>query len=151
MRVGRVWLGAALLLFASPAAAEPAKAGMVRFSIIDRLDPHEVEEITNVFVNGQPVGSLRLDARHPTARIDAAVPEAESYVFALCGQISVHTPDGATEMHRIDDGGTLADVEGRVFEALAADGFNRFFLADSADVTEPAAPTRPGACSALVS
>jgi hypothetical protein len=147
MHIGRMGLGAAWLLLASPVmAAEP-----VRFSIIDRLDPREVQEITNVFINGQPVGSLRLDAGHPVARIDAAVPQAESYVFALCGQISLHMPDGGTEMHRIDDGGTLDQIDGRVFEALAADGFHRFFLADATDLIEAAPPSRPGACSALVS
>ncbi len=135
------------------AAASSASGAMVSFRIADQTDPVEITEATTVFVNGKQVAHFELSADHPFAEVDVSVPAADRYEYALCGRITIRTPDGHSETHVLDDGATMPDPQGRHLEALAADGFTTFFLAERAG-EQTATPTdlhKTNVCSIPVS
>lgn len=109
---------------------QAARAATVSFHISDETDPAEVTEATTVFINGHLVAHFELNAQHPFAEVGVTVPAADRYDYALCGRITIRAPDGHSETHVLDDGATLLAPEGRHLEALAADGFTTFFLAE---------------------
>ena len=110
--------------------ARARAADTVRFTITDGTDPREWSEDTQIFINGEMIAHFRLDAAHPIERIDATVPRAPVYEYALCGRITILRPDGQREIHIVDGGGKLAAVDGRTFQALAAADFTVFYLAE---------------------
>jgi hypothetical protein len=133
MRLPTPILFLACLLTPSLAAAlAPAAAGSatVSFHISDETDPVEVREATTVFINGHLVAHFELDPVHRYADVTVTVPASERYDYALCGRITIRAPDGHSETHVLDDGATLLDPAGRHLEALAANGFTTFFLAE---------------------
>ena len=117
-----------------------AAEGMVNLRIVDETDPAEVEETTSVFINGELAATFRLDATHPSIERTIAVPVADTYDYALCGRITVRKADGHTETHVLDDGATLAKVDGMRFEALAAQDFTTFYLSELRDGTRGPPP-----------
>ncbi len=119
-------------------AALPASAAMVSFHVTDQTDPLEVTEATTVFVNGHLVAHFELSAEHPFADIAVSMPAADRYEYALCGRITIRAPDGHSETHVLDDGASMPDPNGRRLEALAADGFTTFFLAERRGEQAPA-------------
>lgn len=129
-------LSLALLLLLAPAA--PAAAATISFHVSDQTDPLEVAEATTVFVNGHLVAHFELSAEHPFADVAVSVPSAERYDYALCGRITIRASDGHSETHVLDDGATMPDPNGRHLEALAADGFTTFFLAERSGEQTPA-------------
>src|SRR5690349_14025257 len=57
-----MWLAVALLtVLTGTVRAEE----QVTFRIHDRLDPHEIEETTSVYIDRQLVRTIHLDAAHP--------------------------------------------------------------------------------------
>jgi hypothetical protein len=128
----------AMFLLAGPALLSPCGAAQsastqsasISFHISDETDPAEVTEATTVFINGQLVAHFELNAQHPFSDVSVTVPIADRYDYALCGRITIRAPDGHSETHVLDDGATLLNPQGRHLEALAADGFTTFFLAE---------------------
>ncbi len=119
-----------LLLAAASALAAPSMASSVSFHISDETDPAELTETTTVFVNGRLVAHFELSADHPSGDVAVTVPAAARYEYALCGRITIRTPDGHAETHVLDDGATMDDPSGRRLEALASDAFTTFYLAE---------------------
>ena len=120
------------------ALAWPAAAAVISFHVSDQTDPAEVAEATTVFVNGKLVAHFELSADHPFADVAVSVPAADRYDYALCGRITIRAADGHSETHVLDDGATMPDPNGRHLEALAADGFTTFFLAERTGEQAPA-------------
>lgn len=117
-----------------------ARAASVSLTLVDETDPAEIREATTVFINGQLVATFNLDDAHPRESKDVTLPAASSYDYALCGRITIRRPDGRSETHVLDDGATLAHVDGETLEALAGGEFTVFYLARR----DPGAPGAPG-------
>ena len=115
------------------------------FVVLDRADPREISEATEIFVNGQKIAHFELDAAHRAAQARVTVPAAAAYSYALCGRITIRRPDGAIEQHVVDGGGQFATLDGRHLVALAAEDFQVFYLADETDPS-PAPPRATSQC-----
>jgi hypothetical protein len=56
--------------------------------------------------------------------------DSHDHGYALCGDITIRTPDGRTETHEVSSEGVLHNPDGHVFQAMGADRFTDFFLVD---------------------
>ncbi len=86
--------------------------------------------MTRVYIDGQLIGTFRLDAGHDDAVMPITTDDRVSHVYALCGRISVRGSDGGVTVREVNGAGTLSDVAGRDFDAVAAGDFTQFFLRD---------------------
>jgi hypothetical protein len=151
MRALTVLAGLASLAIATAghaAAAAPA-GGTVHFQVFDEMDRQEVSEDTVIFINGRLVAHFKLDKGNPAVTADVEIEAAKTYDYALCGRITIARPDGTTEQHVVDGGGTVPEVAGRTFLALAASDFTIFYLLDSQSKSPmpPEGVHRSNACS----
>lgn len=146
-------LMASLLLLPAASPSNPRPAADVSFQVLDEKDPQEISENTVIFIEGRQVAHFTLDKEHPAIIADITLPLAGQYDYALCGRITVAEPDGRQEEKVVDGGGTLKDVDGRLYRALAANDFSIFYLADAAkEQTElPKDVRHSNACSLPVS
>ncbi len=110
-----------------------ARADDIVFSVRDRLATVEVGEVTTLYVDGQLVRSFRLDAEQRDIEVPVRVPDNGKHSFGLCGHILVRAPDGLIRKQTIKVTGTIEDVEGRRFEAVASNDFTRFYLVDTTE------------------
>lgn len=71
----------------------------------------------------------------------------------MCGHILVREADGTITKKAFDVSGTITDVAGRDFEAVASDDFTRFYLVDTTLGRSPASitPRQQHACAPAVS
>ncbi len=136
MQRPRLLLAAFMLLVSSAAVAQPWPV----FRIHDHLDPHEVEETTSVYIDGELVQIFRLSAQHSDGVVELPARPGE-VEYLLCGSITVRQPDGSAEIHRVDGSGVLTDVAGRDFDAVAAFDFTLFYFVDVTP-NRPPAPVR---------
>ena len=124
MGARRLWLGcAALGLWCLPVAAQD----VARFTISDHLSAGQVEETITVYLNGRNVGTLHVQASKQDDQLQVTVPRAAQYEYALCGRLRLRSGNPAER--EINDGGTLTEVDGRVFAAYN-EGSAAFFLLD---------------------
>ena len=141
----------AAAIIALPASAT---ADGATFHIRDRLAIDEIAEVTTVYVDGTLVRSFRLDGGDRDITIPVTVPgEVGPHHYALCGHIQIREPDGHIRTQAFAIGGTIADVEGREFEAYASDNFTHFFLIDTTAGRIPTViePTETNVCTPAVS
>lgn len=147
----------AVLLAAVPAAS-PSPAGAATFNVHDNRAAREIAEATELYIDGRLVALLRLDDDRRQVSVTVTVPRQkdtshpEEHSYVLCGTITVRNAVGAAEVHEVNASGTLHDPDGHRFEALGAEDFTMFYLADPDD---PAAadrvPQRSGLCRAPIS
>lgn len=116
-----------LALFGASVARAQSEA---TFRIHDRMDPNEIEETTAVYIETKLIRTIHLDRTHESEVVTVTVPASAAPSYALCGRITIRTPEGLAETHEVDGSGTLTDVDGRDFDAVAAEDFTVFFLAD---------------------
>lgn len=127
-------LAAALWLISQPARA-------AQFTVLDQKAPAELSEITRLYVDGGLVATVRLDASTRAVTIPVTVPDSggpdgRQHDYVLCGEITFRDSHGATSVHEVSGAGLLHDPDGRRLEALGADDFTLFYLADAADPSE---------------
>jgi hypothetical protein len=145
--------GVALVLALTAAASTPTVAADVTFTVRDRLAFAEIEEVTTIHVDGRLIASFHLGAEEPDITVKVAVPEAATHRYTLCGHLFLRDTDGKTIRRDVDAAGSLHDAEGRNFEAVAGEGFTRFYLVDVTPDRVPAeidVETGP-ACAAVIS
>ena len=104
-----------------------AAQDVVRFTISDHLSAGQIEETITVYLDGRNVGTLHVHATKQNDQLQISVPRAERYDYALCGRLRLRSGNPAER--EINDGGTLTDVDGRVFAAYN-EGSAAFFLLD---------------------
>ena len=146
------------LLLALPAALAAPPADATTFTVHDRRADRELSETTELYVDGQRVAAFSLDAAHDQVSLPVTVaprPGAgtgERHSYVLCGLVTVRNGNGAPETHEVNGTGLLLDPAGHSFEALAADDFTLFYLADPTSTGAAThAPWRSGLCHAAVS
>ncbi|TLU72772.1 hypothetical protein [Lichenicoccus roseus] len=136
-------------------AAGPACAAT--FTVHDKRADRELSETTELYVDGQRVAAFALDAAHDQISLPVTVAplpgaSGERHSYVLCGLVTVRNGNGAPEVHEVNGTGILLDPAGRSFEALAADDFTLFYLADPTNTGAAThAPWRSGLCHAAVS
>ena len=127
-RAIRPWLmGAALVALGFPALA-------ARLVIEDGLAADQLAEVTEVFIDGSPVGRFDLNAAAPTGLISVDLPPAPAsgwVDYALCGHTTVRLADGSVGERVVDDSGAIEDPDGRRFFAYT-DHYAAFFLLEEA-------------------
>nr|WP_321983027.1 hypothetical protein [uncultured Lichenicoccus sp.] len=140
------------------AALAPAPARAATFTVHDKRADRELSETTELYVDGQRVAAFALDAAHDQISLPVTVPplpgqsSADRHSYVLCGLVTVRNGSGAPEVHEVNGTGILLDPSGRNFEALAADNFTLFYLADPTNTGAAThAPWRSGLCHAAVS
>lgn len=139
-----VFLGAGAVL---ASAASSAQAGT--FTVVDGRADNEISEISRLYVDEQLAATIRLDATVPqrSVRVETAAGRV-NHTYALCGEITIRTPDGRTEMHEVNGGGVLHHPDGRTLNALGTRNFTEFYLADPDDPTVvERQPGRSSICS----
>lgn len=150
---GLAGLAATILALPLGTARAAPRSTSVTLTLVDETDPAEVREATTIFINGQLAATFNLDAQHPRETKTVTIPAAQHYDYALCGRITIRRPDGQTETHVLDDGASLANVDGETLEALAGAEFTVFYLARR-DPDAPSVPAdlhRTNVCSVPVS
>nr|WP_246375535.1 hypothetical protein [Gluconacetobacter takamatsuzukensis] len=129
------------------ATALPACAGT--FTVVDGRADNEISEISRLYIDDQLAATIKLDATVPqrAIRVETAAGGV-NHTYALCGEITIRTPEGRTEMHEVNGGGVLHHPEGRTLNALGTRNFTEFYLADPDDpsVVERQ-PGRSSVCS----
>ena len=159
----RVRLSSLALSLAVLVALAPGRARAATFTVHDKRADRELSERTELYVDGRRVAAFALDAAHDQVSLPVTVaplpgvapggrvgPDRHSYV--LCGLVTVRNAGGAPEVHEVNGTGILLDPAGRSFEALAADNFTLFYLADPSNTgAATRAPWRSGLCHAAVS
>ena len=129
------WLAALLVVLASTAT----RAEQAAFRVHDRLDPNEIEETTSLYIDRQLVHTFHLDADHPYDVVSIAARAGSRPSYGLCGTVTIRSREtGDPETHEVDGSGTLTDVGGRDFDAVAAQDFTLFFLTDITEARPPA-------------
>nr|WP_243429725.1 hypothetical protein [Acetobacter sacchari] len=129
-KVKRLFLASAALCLACPLSA--AWAG--EFHVVDGRAEAEISEESRLYVDGALVATFVIDADHPNVSAKITTPAGRTeHNYALCGEITIRRPDGKTETHAVDSVGHLHNPDGRVFEALGANDFTDFYLADPND------------------
>ena len=136
------------------AALTGRSARAVDFVVVDGRAAEEISETSRLYIDGNLVGTFRLDDRTTEVRLPIRVPDGPriTHDYVLCGEITIRNPAGAAEIHEVSGQGVLRDPQGRVFAALGARNFTLFYLADPTDPT--AVEAREGhslACQAPVS
>lgn len=111
----------------------------VSFRIHDHRDPVEVDEVTQVYIDGKHVGTFRLGPEREDASITVTVPAADTYRYALCGRVTIRREDGSVITREVNGAGVLSDVSERDYDAVAAGDFTIFYLRDIT-VGRPPAP-----------
>ena len=149
---------AALLLALPLAAVAPGVVRAATFNVHDNRATREIGEATELYIDGKLVALLRLDDRQRQTSVTVTVPahkdglDREEHSYVLCGTITVRNAQGAPEIHEVNASGLLHDPDGHRFEALGAEDFTMFYLADPDD---PAAadrvPQRSGLCREPIS
>lgn len=130
-----------------PLMLRPAWAGT--FTVVDGRADNEISEISRLYVDEQLAATIRLDATVPqhSVRVETAAGRV-NHTYALCGEITIRTPDGRTETHEVNGGGILHRPEGRTLSALGTQNFTEFYLADPDDPTVvERQPGRSSVCS----
>ena len=120
------------LIFAGIVLARPAAADApptVTFQVNTILDSIELGEEEAVTINGQSVGSLKVEGETASAVLNVTVPAAKTYAYTLCGHIKLPGAKGDTVTRKIDSAGTLANVNGRNFGVFSGDDIV-FYLLD---------------------
>ncbi|WP_419728707.1 hypothetical protein [Lichenicola sp.] len=127
------------------AATLPAPAALATdFTVVDGRAAEEISETSRLYIDGNLVGTFRLDDRTTEIRMPITLPDGPriAHDYVLCGEITIRNRAGAPEIHEVSGEGVLRDPRGRVFVALGARDFTLFYLADPSD---PAAvETQPG-------
>ena len=145
------------VLFAAAPAALPGPTRAATFNVHDNRANREIAEATELYIDGKLVALLRLDGDRRQASVTVTVPghkegEHEEHSYVLCGTITVRNAQGGAEIHEVNASGMLHDPDGHRFEALGAEDFTMFYLADPGD---PGAadnvPQRSGLCRAPIS
>lgn len=134
-------------------AGTPATARDVIFTVRDRLAFAEIEEVTTIHVDGRMIASFHLGAEEPDITVKVAVPDAATHRYTLCGHLILRDSDGKVIRREVDAAGSLHDAEGRNFEAVAGEGFTRFYLVDVTPDRVPAEidVENGPACAAVIS
>ena len=145
-------------LLAALSALTPRVAGAATFNVHDNRAAREIGEATELYIDGSLVALLRLDDDRRQVSVTVTVPgrkdagDHDEHSYVLCGTITVRNAQGAAEVHEVNSSGLLHDPDGHRFEALGAEDFTMFYLADPGD---PAAadnvPQRSGLCRAPIS
>ena len=149
---------AALLLALLLAAILPGAAWAATFNVHDNRASREIAEATELYIDGKLAALLRLDDRQRETSVTVTVPERkdglhqDEHSYVLCGTITVRNTQGGTEVHEVNASGLLHDPDGHRFEALGAEDFTMFYLADPDDPTAAdRVPQRSGLCRAPIS
>jgi len=112
------------------------------FAMQDERAAGEIEETTELYIDGKLITSFRLDDTKPHFSMTVTVPGTPApdghqvLRYALCGTITIRTSQGVAEIHEVNATGLLHDPDGHRFEALGAANFTLFYLSDP---TDPAA------------
>ena len=141
-RLARRRLLAAVILVQATLVGTVARA--TDFVVVDGRAAEEISETSRLYIDGNLVGTFRLDDRTTEIRMPITVPDGPriAHDYVLCGEITIRNPAGAAEIHEVSGQGVLRDPQGRVFVALGARDFTLFYLAAPRD---PAAvETQPG-------
>lgn len=124
-----IFLGAGAVL---ASASQLALAGT--FTVVDGRADNEISEISRLYVDEQLAATIRLDASAPQRAVHVETAAGRiNHTYALCGEITIRTPDGRTETHEVNGGGILHHPEGRTLNALGTRNFTEFYLADPDD------------------
>jgi hypothetical protein len=144
---------AALLLTAAPTVLHAAT-----FGLRDDRAAREIGETTELYIDGRLAASFRLDDRQPQVDLTVTIDDRkdphghQEHSYVLCGTITVRNAQGGTEIHEVNATGALHDPDGHRFEALGADDFTLFYLADPADPSAAESlPHRSSLCHAPIS
>jgi hypothetical protein len=119
-----------------------ARAEETSFRIHDQRDPAEIDEVTRVYIDGAHVGTFRLGPDREHDMLTVTVVPAPQHRYALCGQVTLRRPDGSVITREVNGAGTITDVAGREYDAVAANDFTAFYLHDITPGRAPA-ETRP--------
>ena len=120
-------------------AALPVPSWAASFSVHDGRADREIGESTELYIDGRPVASFRLDAARQQISLQLNIPGGEDasghelHRYALCGTITIRNAQGAAETHEVNGTGILRDPDRHHFEALGAEDFTLFYLADPGD------------------
>ncbi|WP_428375034.1 hypothetical protein [Lichenicoccus sp.] len=151
-------LSLAVLSLAVLVALAPGPARGATFTVHDKRADRELSETTELYVDGQRVAAFALDAAHDQISLPVTVAPlpgqslSKRHSYVLCGLVTVRSGNGAPEVHEVNGTGVLLDPAGHSFEALAADDFTLFYLADPTNTGAAThAPWRSGLCHAAVS
>ena len=79
--VGVLCVLTGLILIGSDRAA--TREGRVKVTIVQDLNPRMVREEIRVFLDGRPVGVVKVDERSPVARLIVIVPKVDRYDYRL--------------------------------------------------------------------
>jgi hypothetical protein len=114
--------------------ALPAIARAGEFTVIDDRAETEVSEVSRLYIDGNLAATFRLGSGvdRVTSRIQTPMGRV-NHDYALCGEITIVNAEGRHETHQVSSEGILHNPDGHVFEALGADNFTDFYLADPAD------------------
>lgn len=114
----------------------PRPALAASFTVQDVRAAREIAETTELYIDGKLVRAFRLDAAQPRIELPVHVEARQdpgghdTHSYGLCGTITVRNADGGAEVHEVNASGLLHDPDGHRFEALGAEDFTRFYLAD---------------------
>ncbi|GAN54959.1 hypothetical protein [Tanticharoenia sakaeratensis] len=118
------------------------------FTVVDDRAPVEVSEVSRLYIDGNLAATFRLDPNTPTQSRVVQTPMGRvNHDYALCGEITIQTPDGRHETHQVSSEGILNHPDGHTLQAIGAADFTDFYLTDPDDPTiAEHHPGRSGAC-----
>ncbi len=124
----------ACLALLGPARASAAQTPLetVSFRIMDEVFPPETEETITVTINHVPVGMMTLGPQKVRDSVSATVPAAREYRYDLCGHAKIVGVDGKVTILKIDNGGTLNHLDGRVLGIFNGASYSVSYLRDMA-------------------
>ena len=146
------------LLLALPLWAAPTSVQAATFGLRDDRAAREIGEFTQLYIDGKLAASFRLDDSQPMVSLNVTIDDHRAadghqhHSYVLCGTITVRNRQGAAEIHEVNSSGALHDPDGHRFEALGAEDFTLFYLADPSDPSAAESmPQRSGLCQTPVS
>lgn len=122
------------LLFAALTAFIPASALAGSFTVTDDRASIEVSEVSRLYIDGALVAVFRLDENTPSITKTIETPAGRiNHNYALCGHITILTPEGKTQTHEVSSEGILNAPDGHHLVGLGDENFTDFFLRDPSD------------------